>query len=45
MVKRMGKQNVNMLLYPHQPIGASVELQHADELRSSLCMYNITCGA
>lgn len=33
----------NMLLYPHQPIGASVELQHADEMRSSLCMYSITC--
>lgn len=35
----------NMLLCPHQPIGASVELQHADEMRSSLCMYSITCGA
>lgn len=45
MVKRMGKRNVNILLYLHQSIGISIELQHADELRSSLCMYNIACGA
>lgn len=45
MVKLVGKRNVNMLLYPHQPTGASVELQYADELRSRLCMNNITCGA
>lgn len=34
-----------MVLYTHQPIGATVELQYNYELRSSLCMYSITCGA